>query len=90
MTSRNLLHKSKLSKFQAWLIAQGHEVRAPPNGQYQLCQIRLSGQTVWHVLYFREHMPEHISVVQPLVPTVRQWLNEQRTRTMPSLKGSLQ
>lgn len=77
MADRSILHKDRVQEFQSWCIAQGHDVRGPV-GQYQICQIRLQGQTIWWALYFRDYMPEHVSVVRPLIPLVRQWLKGRR------------
>lgn len=83
MAARNLLHVTKVEAFKTWLIEQGHDCRDPV-GHYQLLQIRLKDTTAWHAIYRREHMPEHVSVVQPLVSIVRQWLKQS---AMPTQQG---
>ena len=90
MAARNLLHITKVEAFVIWLIEQGHECRDPV-GHYQLLQVRLNGSPIWHAIYRREHMPEHVTVVQPLVPVVHQWLRAQHNaqRAMPQPQGPL-
>lgn len=78
MTSRSLLHVTKVEAFKTWLIEQGHDCRDPV-GYYQLLQIRLKGHTAWWALYRRERMPEHVSVTKPLIPIVREWLKSRAT-----------
>lgn len=60
--SRNLLHKSKLEAFKAWLDKQGIQHR-PTEAAYQVLQIRLmsrKGETTgWTSIYERLNSTEH-------------------------------
>jgi hypothetical protein len=76
MAQRHLLHKNKVADFVAWLDHRGIPNRAG-RGEYELLQVRRSdGQ--WFKLYRRESMPEHVTVQQPLVDLVRQFISDSR------------
>lgn len=70
MAAKHLLHKSRLSEFLKW--CQDEKGLAVRNGQgdWQLAQIQPKGSKSWHVIYERIHMPEHVTVPDPLVPLV--------------------
>lgn len=77
MPQANLLAKTQLDKFKAWLTAHGHTWR-DGRGQYQVIQVQLAGQAGWHVIYYREHNPVHYSVPWPLGPAVQQFINDKK------------
>lgn len=75
MSARNLLHKNDLQKFLEYCQAAGHETREGKDF-WQVAQIRLKGERAWHVLYQRAHMPEHLTVTNPLIKTAVQFYRE--------------
>jgi hypothetical protein len=75
--SRNLLHKTKLEPFKAWLSAKGIQHR-PPRGDYDVLQV-LSldrGLHQWMCLFDRHHAPEHYTVDERMAPLVRRFIKE--------------
>jgi hypothetical protein len=78
MSARSLLHKSRVDEFLNWCRdVKGHQVR-PGRGPYQIAQIKPKWSKQWHVLYSRNYMPEHVTVVVDLVPLVTNFI-----RTVP-------
>lgn len=74
--SRNLLHKTKLDPFKAWLTENGIEHR-PARGDYDVLQVRSdSGQ--WQCLFDRHNAPEHYTVAGPLESLVRRFIRESK------------
>lgn len=74
--SRNLLHKSKLEAFKAWLTAQGVEHR-PSRGSFQVLQVRTkNGQ--WQCIFDRIAAPEHYTVAWPLEGLVHRFIRDTR------------
>jgi len=71
--SRCSLHKNKLDDFKSWLVGKMITHRAG-RGEYQVLQVyyRLN----WHVIYKRDHMPEHLTTVRTLDPLIRQYHKE--------------
>ena len=71
----NLLHKSKLDAFIAYLDANniGHR---PGKGDYQVLQVLTAKG--WQVVFRKSDMPEHFTVNKALVPTVRRFIGESK------------
>jgi hypothetical protein len=91
MTSRALLHKSKIPDFCRWLTSRGIAHRAaPPSAQWQIMQVRVGNG--WQAIYSRAHMPEHVSVPNPLVKIVTEFVNEPKSESFktngPSSPGA--
>jgi hypothetical protein len=63
----NLLHKSKLGAFTAWLDSEGIPYKHVAH-QYQVIQVRIG--LAWVPLYARLHSPEHYSVEERMVSLV--------------------
>jgi hypothetical protein len=74
--SRNLLHKSKLNDFVAWLDANGI-VHRPGRGVYQVLQIRTKGGH-WQCIFDRLDAPEHYTVAWPIESIIRRFIKYQR------------
>ena len=75
MAIRCLLHKNKLKELKSWLSSQDLEWREG-QGPYQLMQIRKPRLDGWDVIYERNDMKEHVTVVEPLIPLVRRFISE--------------
>lgn len=73
--ARNLLHKTKLEDFKAWLDAQAIAHR-PGRGDWQVLQVLIGTQ--WHVVYERNHMPEHFTTVRHLDKLVASFCRERK------------
>jgi len=74
--SRNLLHKTKLNEFKAWLDANNIENR-PGRGDWQELQIKTAnGQ--WHAVFRRIDMPEHYTVAWPLESMVHRFIRDSK------------
>lgn len=73
--SRNLLHKSKLEAFKAWLVEQDVPFRTG-KGEWQELQVRLPNSTVYAALYSRADMPEHLTVDRRLDSLVARFCRE--------------
>lgn len=73
MARRDLLHKSRLQEFLDWCVSEKKLMVGSGMGDYQLALIRTQGGT-WHVIYSRLKMPEHVTVPEPLVPLVLNFL----------------
>ena len=74
--SRNLLHKSKLPAFVAWLDARGIAHR-PPRGDYEVLQVQDEAPD-WYCVFDRHVAPEHYTVDRRLEGTVRRFIREGR------------
>lgn len=77
--SRNLLHKSKLEAFKAWLDSQGIDHR-PPRGDYQVLQVLCvrRGGHFWACVFDRINAPEHYTVDTRIEPMVRRFIQSQK------------
>ena len=73
--SRNLLHKSKIERFQIWLATMKIEFRSV-DIDYQVMQIKWKNQ--WMSVFYRDHMPEHYSVDRRLDPLVKMFIDSRR------------
>lgn len=71
--SRNLLHKSRVEAFKAWLTAEGIAWREP-RGDWQIMQVELPNGG-WACLYERAHMPEHVTVDRRLEQLVHYFIH---------------
>lgn len=70
MAARSLLHKSRVNEFLLWCReVKGLETREG-RGDYEIAQILPKGSTRWQVLFSRSTMPEHVTVPDPLIPLV--------------------
>lgn len=74
--SRNLLHKTKLEPFKAWLSTQGIQHR-PPRGDYDVLQVQAAAPD-WFCIFDRHDAPEHFTVDRRLVPTVQRFIKAQK------------
>lgn len=73
MANRSLLHKSKMEDFKAWLTVNSINHR-PGRGDWQILQVQtLDG---WQVIYERAHMPEHVTVPEPLTNIVLRFIHK--------------
>lgn len=77
MPTCGLLAQNQLKKFLAWCDTQGIEHR-DGRGHHQVAQVKLPGQTGWHVLYYRDSNPVHYSVPWPLTSTVEKFLKDKK------------
>jgi hypothetical protein len=75
--SRNLLHKSRVPEFLAWCEAKGIQTRTV-TFSYQVAQIQPKGSKVWMSVYYRDHMPEHVTVDSRLEALVRNFIRSTR------------
>lgn len=78
MTARNLLHKSKIPDLCRWLTARGIAHRTG-HGDWQIMQIQMGSS--WQAVYSRAHMPEHVSVPNPLVLLITEFVNESKSES---------
>lgn len=82
--SRNLLHKTKLDAFKAWLDAHPNLEWRNTEGQgngYCVMQVRSKSggwNKAWLGVYRRDHMPQHYTVDCRLEATVRPFLASAR------------
>jgi len=74
--SRNLLHKTKLEPFKAWLTSQGIQHR-PPRGDYDVLQVQWKAPD-WFCVFDRHTAPEHYTVDSRMEPLVRRFIRETR------------
>ena len=78
MARRDLLHVSRVSEFREWCTqVKGLEVR-DGRGAYEICQILPKGSKRWQVIFSRDRMPEHVTVPEPLVPLVLNFIKSAR------------
>ena len=77
MAARNLLTIKKLPVFKAWLDANSVENRTT-NAAFQVLQVRVTGDPRWHSIYKKLDAKEHLSVPQPLVFLVDQFLRREK------------
>jgi hypothetical protein len=80
MTPRTHFKASDIEAFKAWLIAQGHEWRAPIS-IHELLHVRVKGTSEWYALYHHSWIEDQVSLVKPLIPLVHQWLKSSATPT---------
>lgn len=74
--SRNLLAKTKLDAFKAWMDSKGIEHR-PGRGTFEVEQIKMKNGT-WQCIFDRLKAPEHYTVPYPLEPMVIRFISESR------------
>ena len=75
--SRNLLHKTKLEPFKAWLSAQGIQHR-PARGDYQVLQVQVSAPH-WFCVFDGTAAPEHYTVDTRMEPLVRRFIRSTKS-----------
>lgn len=73
---RCTLHLTHLEPFKAWLQEQGIAYRAG-KGDWQVLQVQ-TPRFGWQVVFSRADMPEHYSVNEKLMPTVRKFLESRK------------
>lgn len=71
---RNTLHKTKLEAFKAWLDYKWIPYREG-KGKWQVLQV-FTNEYGWQCIFSKLNAPEHFSVNEKLMPTVRKFLNE--------------
>jgi hypothetical protein len=85
MAARNLLHKRRLQEFLDWCKAEKGLNTAPGSGDFQLARIQAkatNGKGQWHVIYERLDMPEHVTVPEPLIPLVLNFLRSTKKKPL--------
>lgn len=72
--ARNLLHKTKLPQFKAWLESR-NIVWREPRGDFQVMQVKLARGT-WGTVYDRihPHGKEHFTVTKDLEGLTQQFI----------------
>jgi len=76
--SRNLLHKTKLDAFKAWLDKNYIEHRAA-RGDFQVLQVKTeSGQ--WQCVFDRLDATEHYTVASPIEHMVRRFIRSEKAK----------
>jgi len=79
MTARNLLHVSRVQEFATWCeTVKGLKTR-PRDVGYEILQVQPKGSTLWHTLFRREHMPEHVTVPWALEPLVLNFIRSTKS-----------
>lgn len=79
---RDILHITDVNAFLAYLRDHAWEVR-PGRGDWQIAQAKQMHKDGWAVLYERAHMPEHVTVAQPLVSAVFRYYKAKRAGWTP-------
>jgi len=74
--SKNLLHKTKLEQFKAWLDANHIEHR-PGRGDFQVLQVKTKNGH-WQCVFDRVYMPEHFTVAWPLESIVHRFIKDSK------------
>lgn len=77
MAARNLLHKSRVPEFLEWCKTEKGLVVTSGNGDWQIARVQAkatNGKGQWHVIYERLKMPEHVTVPDPLIPLVQNFI----------------
>ena len=75
--SRNLLHKSTLPEFVAWLDAQGIPHRPRRGVGFEVLQVQVTPPQ-WFCVFDRLDAPEHYTVDYRLEPTVRRFIRSRK------------
>lgn len=73
MADRATLAIHKLDEFKEWLDCTDVQYR-DTNAPYQVLQVRLPDDPRWHAIYRKLHAKEHLSVPEPLVRLVREFI----------------
>lgn len=71
---RCLLHKNKLESFISWCEENDIPTR-PGKGLWQVLQV-LTINYGWQVIFDKLDAPEHYSINQKLIPTVKRFIKE--------------
>lgn len=77
--SKNLLHKTKLEAFKAWLDANHIEHR-PGRGNWQVLQIK-TNRGHWQCVFDRLDAPEHYTVAWPLESMIYKFIKESKEQS---------
>ena len=72
MANRNTLHVSKLEAFKKYLIDYNIGFR-PGKGAWQVLQVQ-TPNSGWQCIHSSKDMPEHFTVQDKLMPTVKRFL----------------
>ncbi len=86
MANRCTLHKTKLNEFKNYLNSKGIAYR-DGKGDYQVLQVQTGDG--WQSVYEKNNMPEHFSVQDKLMPTVRKFLTDQSKNTHVEIRDGL-
>lgn len=77
MANRNTLHKSRLDALKEWLIAKGWEIHEP-RGDYEALRATHTGKKFPLIVFWRNFMPEHLSVMDRDIPIIWQFIQNQK------------
>lgn len=86
MARRELLHKSRVAEFRQWCEKVKGLTTRDGRGPYEVFQILPKGSRNWQVIFSRNYMPEHVTVPEPLVPLVLNFIRS--TSRYPGLGHS--
>lgn len=78
MANRHTLAIHKLEEFKEWLDCTDVQYR-DTTAPWQVLQVRLPDDPRWHAIYQKLHAKEHLSVPQPLVRLVREFIERPLT-----------
>ena len=73
MANRHTLAIHKLEEFKEWLDCTDVMYR-DTTAPYQVLQVRLPDDPRWHAIYRKLHAKEHLSVPEPLVKLVQEFI----------------
>lgn len=73
MAVRNLLHKSKLNAFEAWLNSKGYET-AEPKSYWEVLRAKKGNRTV--IVYRKANATEHYTLMDRDYHMYRQFLKD--------------
>ena len=73
MANRHTLAIHKLDEFKEWLDCTDVQYR-DTTAPYQVLQVRLPDDPRWHAIYQKLHAKEHLSVPEPLVKLVQEFI----------------
>lgn len=81
MAARNLLHRDRLQEFLKWCVEEKKLEVREGRGIHEAAQILPKGSKNWQVIFTRNRMPEHLTVPDPLIPLVLNFIRSTRTGT---------
>lgn len=73
MANRHTLAIHKLDEFKEWLDCTDVQYR-DTTAPWQVLQVRLPDDPRWHAIYRKLHAKEHLSVPEPLVKLVQEFI----------------
>ena len=92
MANRNTLAIHKLDEFKEWLDSTDVLYR-DTDAAYQVLQVRLPGDPRWHAIYRKLEAKQHLSVPEPLVKLVQEFIHHpltmRKARPEPLVSGDL-